>query len=249
MRRPSSFIPLWLTLAACLSSAATSHAALAVSNIDAANHGSALVIGTNWRDPDQTQLGIIEVRWATAFTTGTNSLGYTLDEISVGMAAVWDGGINSLVAKLYTDASDEPGTLIMELNRTGFTEIDTGLQDSQLSMEHYDAAGYTLAPATTYWVELSAAQLDFDQPDHAEWTMARPAGNGGGFIDHSGEGWSITDPALTYTTDEPNWTSNAFVEETGVLSINATAIPEPSMEAFTSLSALVLLACTARRRR
>ncbi|MDE0067221.1 MAG: hypothetical protein OXN44_10170, partial [Acidimicrobiaceae bacterium] len=143
---------------------------------------------------------------AQAFTTGSNSAGYSLRSVDALFGSVASGFDSSqLTAGVYSDSGGSPGSLEGALaNPAGFPESSS---DQAL---RFTSAGIDLAANTTYW-------LVFD--------MTGSTGNGTalGLTISSGEdsgalpGWSIADSAHSRTWDSTGaWNEiSSFVVQVG----------------------------------
>ena len=158
---------------------------------------------------------------ALAFTTGSNSAGYSLRSVDALFGSVASGFDSSqLTAGVYSDSGGSPGSLEGALaNPAGFPESSS---DQAL---RFTSAGIDLAANTTYW-------LVFD--------MTGSTGNGTalGLTSSSGEdsgalpGWSIADSAHSRAWDSTGaWNEiSSFVVQVGF----GGTVKCPSMFAFSN---------------
>lgn len=171
---------------------------------------------------------------AAAFQTGSNPAGYNLN--SIGMAMRFEDGFvvpdGNFTVSVWSDALGVPGSVISGGSLSGSAD------PSSTGVYAYTASAATLAPATQYWV------------------VARVPSGGGTYL------WNYAEDT-TQTTAAPGWTVEglyAFRDfEQGwqalnefqpfMMSIAATAVPEPSEYAACGGLLAVGVAGYLRRRR
>ena len=165
---------------------------------------------------------------ATEFDSGTNSSGYRLDSIQLGMAAA-SGAPGGLAAMLYTSlpfgAAPYPGSSVGSL--TGPSNPSTA------GVYIYSPAGdLLLSPRTSYFIVLTAATPVADGA--YPWSYAST------WSYNRIDAWNGT---LCYnSTDGASWHSISSVYP--LFAINATPeanVPEPNTAAVLGLGLLALL--------
>ena len=132
---------------------------------------------------------------AQAFTTGTNSAGYSLRSVDVEFAVI-DSGFNSsdLTASIHTDSSGSPGSSLGSL--TNPSSFPASASDQVLT---FTSAGIDLAANTTYF-------LVFDLGSNQSTTGIRLTTSDN---EDSGalSGWSIADDVSFKFWNITSWTS------------------------------------------
>ncbi len=181
---------------------------------------------SNLGQADGGYLGLVPSDRAQAFTTGSNSTGYTLDSADVEFAALSDSEIFStkLTAAIHSDSSGAPGTVVGTLTNPAYRATSS---DMILNFAA-PAGGIELAARTTYWLV-----LDSDgtlQGNNRLRSTASDSEDG-----RSASGFSIVDTSSSRpaTNTGSAWTS---VAESKKISINgnANALPPPPPPALVS---------------
>ncbi len=185
-----------------------SHAATLVSNLSESVFGSQTVFSAQWI--------------ATAFTTGSNAGGYSLESIAAKFALA-TGTPSNFSMLLAQEDSGNPGATIETL---------TGSQPTTGGNKTFTSTGTNLDADTKYWVILSSTD---SAPDtfHARTTT----------VDNqtSSDGWVIGNTGRKSTDSGVSW-SNLSGGLTGFLRVNATPVPEPHEYALLMGLSLVSLA-------
>jgi hypothetical protein len=171
------------------------------------------------------------VIYAQGFTTGTSH--YVLDSVDLPLG-VTGAGNGSPKLKIYSDNAGKPGT---ELDAT-FTSPTFGTQSVyNLSL----ATPFAMSASTSYWLVLSdstaSSQTKFNW--YYSDTFSSPTAR--------------NDSGLTFLAGARSlnggttWATNNAFAQTGI-SVNATAVPEPTTYALAAI-ATGMMAAVARRRK
>ncbi len=134
---------------------------------------------------------------ATSFTTGSNSLGYTLTSVTMGMRAI--GTVSNYSVSIRANSNGKPGTTLGTLTKSG------SLPTSHLQGVDFPASGggIDLAANTTYWLVASENSSVIVLTTYDDY-------EGGGLA-----GWSIGD---VRRSNPPNW--NGSDSGTLVMDVN-----------------------------
>lgn len=97
---------------------------------------------------------------ADSFTTGASS--FSFDSLSLVLNALSPGDGDSFTISLLSDNSTSPGSVL----ETFATVSDSSLSTSYATYT-FTGSSYTLAPSTTYWIELSSP----DSSANWFWTL------------------------------------------------------------------------------
>jgi len=168
---------------------------------------------------------------AQSFETGTAGGGYTLESVSLSMS---EGSESDVPLKLYLYSGDRATTKIGELLYE-FTSTDS--YDHTAGIKLWDAPdAASLGPNAKYWLILES---DTESGSYSwDYTSSSSAS--------SLQNWSIptTLTYAIYSSDE--WTYNDGRPQK--FSVNATAVPEPSVAMLVGLGTLAGLMFQGRRR-
>lgn len=165
--------------------------------------------------------------FASSFTTGAQS--YSLSSIT----ALFDNSdaiTHFFQARLYSDASGKPGTLLQTLSNT--PSLSSGAGETSLT---FNSPGYALGSNTKYWVAMKTLEDSHTTSPGVSLTASNS--------EISPVGWTIGDSSFTYSLDNgASWANyGSYVEK---FSIDVT--PEP---ATLSLLAIGGAAMLVRRRK
>jgi hypothetical protein len=183
----------------------------------------------------QTSTGSLAVgsdSWLAAlFITGTNSGGYTLDSIQLGMADA-SGNPGNFTVMLYGNGN-YPGALDIGSN---LGTLDGSLNPVSRGIFTYTAASnLILTPITEYFIVLTAATVVAKGAYNWSYVSTN-------FYSPSG-GWSsrgVFETVLT-SSDGLSWSPNLGSGHYSQFAINATAIPEPGSFCLLGLGGLAFL--------
>ena len=149
---------------------------------------------------------------AQAFTTGSNSAGYTIAEIQVFLQEVTTGDSTSVRIR-ENSASDRPGDLVATLTNPATFSAD--------ALNTFTAPdGTTLTASTTYWVTVGEGvsnRVHVRRTDSNTQTGA--------------SGWSLADGGRWSTSDHPDWA--AETSTTLIMAIKGTAADNPGVVSFS----------------
>ena len=162
--------------------------------------------------------GIAFTMPATLQPGGTTS--YTLDSVSLRLS----GSILSsqIVLSLYTnDGSNTPGTLISSFPATPFT-----LTSTVTSYTFTTSSAVTLAAGTTYWVTMYTTSSN---TNGLSWKTSSPQPSS-----YSTVGVSLSGTIFGSNTSPSSWTNTSSTVYNS-LTVNATAVPEPTAVALAIL--------------
>lgn len=166
---------------------------------------------------------------AISFTTGSSPV--VLDTVSL-MFGTPVGTSSPFRFGLFSNSGTKPGSPIYSLG--GPSNPDGGSSGNLFT--YTPNVVQTLSPSTTYWLVMSSngsgGQYTVLSAVSAPFTT-------------NGSGWSGGSETWYSSNFGSTWTSSST--ETPILSINATAVPEP--EETVALGALALLAAAGLRRR
>ena len=152
--------------------------------IDAVYFSTTDVSVGNLGEPLNSSYGIVgsssRVQWATAFTTGSATNGYTLNGVTLRFGNK-SGNPGSIAVNLYDSSGGEPNTRVAQLS---------GSDPNTAGLYTYDCS-CDLSASTTYFVVVSELNNSFNNYYRLGQTVSgdevrRPAGNG----------WSIADSGL-----------------------------------------------------
>lgn len=168
---------------------------------------------------------------ASLFVTGTNSGGYTLDSIQLGMADA-SGNPGNFTVMLYGNGN-YPGAIDIGSN---LGTLDGSLNPVSSGIFTYTAASnLILSPVTEYYIVLTAATGVANGAYN--WSYV-----GTNFYSPSG-GWSsrgVFETVLT-SSDGLSWSPNLSSGHYAQFGINATAIPEPGIFGLVGFGGLAFL--------
>jgi hypothetical protein len=203
------------------------HAAQAVdiySNLGTPDSSSNAAIGYN-------SVANFDVTYAQGFTTGASL--YLLDSVDLPLG-VTGAGNGSPKLQIYSNNAGTPGT---DLGVT-FTNPTFGAQ----SLYNFSlATPFALSASTSYWMVLSdttaGTQTKFNW--YYTDTFSSPTAKNGSGVSFLGGARSNNGGAL--------WSTNNGFAQTGI-TLNATAVPEPTTYALAAIATGVM-AIVARRRK
>lgn len=183
----------------------------------------------------QTSTGSVAVgsdSWLAAlFVTGTNSGGYMLDSIQLGMADA-SGNPGNFTVMLYGNGN-YPGAIDIGSN---LGALDGSLNPVSSGIFTYTtASNLILSPITEYFIVLTAATVVANGAYNWSYVSTN-------FYSPSG-GWSsrgVFETVLT-SSDGLSWSPNLVSGHYAQFAINATAIPEPGIFSLLGLGGLAFL--------
>lgn len=159
---------------------------------------------------------------AQAFTTGSDAL---FNSVTLSMDAIFGG--DGFGVQLWSNSGGAPGVSLLTL--TGSTNPNT------TALYTYTApAPYALTTGTTYWIVTGA--LHDGENRYFNWVVT--TGNGETGL----PGWTIADSAIfreVHGGSPDPWLS--FDPYSGKMSLDVTAVPEPSALAFCGMAGAGLL--------
>ncbi len=135
--------------------------------------------------------------YAHAFTTGSNSAGYSLRSVGVEFASIHSGfSSSSLTASIHTDSSGSPGSSLGTLTKPASFPVSSS--DQTLT---FTSAGIDLAASTTYFLVID---ISSDEPFSNLRLTTSDAEDSGALA-----GWSISDGTLSRTWNTTGaWNTN-----------------------------------------
>jgi hypothetical protein len=117
---------------------------------------SSTTLYDNLSSPVSGEQGIPPGWIADAFTTGTNSAGYNLGNITLKLSGGIDGSINGIVLQLFSD----PGSGVPGTTAIGHAYVDpllvTSTPNNNVFTPNALDASLVLSPNTTYWARIDA---------------------------------------------------------------------------------------------
>ena len=136
--------------------------------------------------------------FAQAFTTGSNSVGYTLNSVDVRFSKIDDAALASkFTVTIRSDSGGSPGTVVGTLTKPA---ISTSTSDQTISFSH---SGLDLAANTTYWFEIDVIAAPVGVNANFVRTTQSDAEDSG-----AASGWSIANTVLIRDRSGGVWTSN-----------------------------------------
>lgn len=201
----------------------------------AAGTGRAAVVLSNTGQAVSDVDTVSEDHWLAApFQTGANPSGYLFNSVTIslrgGSGMINNGGFSVAV---WSNSSGVPGAVISGGSLSGVSD------PSSTGLFSYTASAATLSPSTTYWV---VASVPSGPGSVYQWTYAGSLAQ-----NFSEPGWSI-DGQFAYRTGSI-WIAQDSLEAPFMMSIEATAVPEPAEFASIAGIAGMLVAGWMRRRR
>ena len=175
-----------------------------------------LVSNTGKGDAGLGNLGFYDQ--AQAFTTGTNTAGYTLTGVDIKFGTVADGSI-SYALSIWTDAGGSPGTSVGALTGPASLTADT--------VHSYTSSGIDLTASTSYFVVVDSSSTTENKLRN---TRANAEDSGGQ------SGWSIANDSVFRNRGLTTgvWTTFA---ESKKLAIKGYAKTDTTAPAFESAAA------------
>ncbi len=165
-------------------------------------------------DTGNTGIGVYSSNpWAVSFETGTSPNGYSLDSIQLRIAGAF-GNPTGFTLSVYNNNGDVPGTSIAPLS---------GFQPTSAGIYAFSASDVTLSPSTVYWAVATSADSG-TSANSLYWAFDPRSYT-------SADGWSLGGDA--YFSDLDMWNPNGTSPLT--LAIEATAVPEPEVDALIGL--------------
>ena len=140
-------------------------------------------------------------KWATAFTTGSNTGGYTVQNVIAKFGAK-NGSPGNITAKIYADSSGVPGTAVANLTLTGPTA-----PSSEDATYVCSGTGCSLSASTMYHLSFEVAGSPAAGVNY-QW---RAVTSDNETNVPSGAGWSIANGSSQWKSDTSSWTANANV--------------------------------------
>lgn len=178
-----------------------------------------------------------EVQFATAFTTGSNSGGYDLREVSIQIDSLAVGTPGNLFLDIYADDSNSPNEGIGAIE---ILSLITGTPSNGGNIVYQSSL--QLSANTKYWAVLSADTQISPDSSYYVWRCACASDQ----IFTTPEGWTIDNrSAIQSTVSYPDWTQ--LGTSAGTLSIDALAIPECSQFGLV-VSVVAMLQIVKRRK-
>ena len=158
--------------------------------------------------------------YALAFTTGSNSAGYSLRSVEVEFAAI--SGLNSswLAARIHTDSGGSPGTAVGTLSNPAFTNSSS---DQTLT---FTSTGIDLAANTSYFLVVDISNASGISGLRVTGSDSEDSG--------ALAGWSIGDGVLSRGWNTTGaWTTNAPTLKVSLGGVVKTgpSVPEVSVTA------------------
>ena len=161
---------------------------------------------------------------AGGFQTGTNTLGYLLNSVQLGMADA-SGNPSGLMAMLYTGVGIggiSPGSSLGTLNGS-LNPTTAGI------FTYTPASSLTLSPHTDYFIVLTAGTAVAN--GGYEWNFTDTS------IYNPGDDWVLSIAADSNNGSSWNYILGTFAQ----FAINATPIPEPGVLGLLGLGGLAFL--------
>ena len=165
---------------------------------------------------------------AQAFTTGTNSGGYTLTGIVASFAQAI-GNPGNIVVKLHAASGDDPGTELATL--TGSNPPGSGGNSTYTC----SGSGCALDGNATYFIAMSAPSATGSSRYFWKTTQSNSE-----TLTPSGNGWSIADDSRHGIPASSYWSTGGG----SALQMQATAVPEPSLASSSVTTTTATLTLT-----
>jgi hypothetical protein len=186
---------------------------------------------SNLSQPSAGSLSVGSDSWlAFSFATGSNTSGYTLNSLQLGMADA-SGNPSGFMVMLYS--------AIGQFDRLPQSSIGTpngSLNPASSGIYTYEpASSMTLSPNTVYFIVLTSGTTVADGAYNWNYSGSLYGPSGGWRAPFGG----FTDDNFQ-SSDGLNWNVLALVGFPQ-FAINATPIPEPSVGIFLSLGGILLL--------
>ncbi len=143
-----------------------------------------------------------------AFTTGSNSGGYTLDSAVVAITSV-TGSPGDFVVGIHAASGDDPGALLENL---------AGADPGAAGNHTFTSGGITLDANTTYHIQLSSPTSGMGNSYSLSTTSGGTA--------TSTDGWTMAADGRQSFNSGGSWSSLSLGGEL-IYAINATPVPEP----------------------
>ena len=140
-------------------------------------------------------------KWATAFTTGSNTGGYTVQSVIAKFGAK-NGSPGNITAKIYADSSGVPGTAVANLTLTGPTGPSS--EDATYACS---GTGCSLSASTTYHLAFEVAGSPAAGVNY-QWRAVTSDNETNA---PSNAGWTIANGSSQWKSDTSSWTANANV--------------------------------------
>jgi hypothetical protein len=169
-------------------------------------------------------------KFAVAFTTGTLSNFLKIQSVTLGLGDI--SPFSTAILNLVADNSSSP---------TGSTLATQSLLVQANGLYTFGLGTITLAPSTTYWVTLEADNPT--APSTFSWLRGDPTSSPTG---QNGSGYTFPSNGGMRSQNGGSWTVNSGAD---TLSINVSAVPEPSTYALAAVGLGLAGFIRARRRR
>ena len=149
--------------------------------------------------------------WATEFTTGSHTHGYTLTTVIAKFNAK-NGTPGNITAKIHADgSSDAPGTEVANLTLTGTTSPDNENAEYACS-----GAGCSLAASTTYHLAFRASDESLNAGVNYQW--AATTSDTETKTPSTATGWALGNGSSQWNS---SWSGNVNQNTSGRFSISA----------------------------
>jgi hypothetical protein len=173
----------------------------------------------------------VDVKYAQGFTTGTSI--YVLNSVDLPLGVTGSGN-GSPRLQIFSNNADKPGTAL----DVTFTNPTFGAQ----ALYNFSlATPFEMSASTSYWMVLSDSTANTQTKFNWYYsdTLSSPTAQNGSDLTFLGGSRSLNGGT--------SWSNNNAFAQTGI-TLNATAVPEPSTYALAAIASGVMAALARRRK-